>query len=146
LRPALDEDRVVLRPRLPRELGFVDVSARVGPGSIRGVYERTGPLSRYQWRLTGLATQLSVDIHPFDTRSFPLRDGERLIAEDRGDALHVSRVGRDGKAIVLARLRPSPERLANQREWDASFARAGFARPRPAGELAIRCTLPAPHP
>ena len=146
LRPALDEDRIVLRPRLPRELRFVDVSARVGPGSIRGVYERTGSLSRYQWRLSGLATQLSVDIHPFDPRSFPLRDGERLIAEDRGDTLRVSRVRGDGKAIVLATLRPSPERLANQRGWDASFARAGFARPRPAGELAIRCTLPAPHP
>jgi glycogen debranching enzyme len=146
LRPELDEDRVVLRPRLPRELRFVDVSARVGPGSIRGVYERTGSLSRYQWRLSGLATQLSVDIHPFDPRSFPLRDGERLVAEDRGDALRVSRVRGDGKAIVLATLRPSPERLAQQRGWDASFARAGFARPRPAGELAIRCTLPAPHP
>ena len=146
MRPALDEGRVVLRPRLPRDLEFVDFSARAGAGSIRGVYERTSSRSRYQWQLSGLATRLSMDIHPFEPQSFDLRDGERLIAEDRDGFLRVSRVSDSGKAIALARLRPSPERLARQREWDATFARAGFARPRPVGELAIRCTLPAPHP
>ncbi len=146
VRPALDEGRVVLRPRLPRDLEFVDFSARVGAGSIRGVYERTGSRSRYQWQLSGLATTIAMDIHPFEPHSFVLRDGERLVAEDRDDGLRVSRVTGAGKAIVLATLRASPERLARQGEWDATFARAGFARPRPAGELAIRCTLPAPHP
>ena len=146
VRPALDEDHVVVRPRLPRDLGFVDFSARVGAGSLRGVYERKGSGRRYQWQLSGLATQLSIDIHPFEPRSFALHDGERLVADERGGTLRVSRVKGGGNALVVATLRPSQERVARQREWDATFARAGFARPRPAGELAIRCTLPAPHP
>ncbi len=39
VRPALDEARITLAPRLPTAAGDVDFEARVGSGSLRGVYQ-----------------------------------------------------------------------------------------------------------
>lgn len=141
VRPELDAERIVLNPRLPAALRNVDFTARFGAGTVRGLYERRAQGHRYRWILTGLATTVIVDLGPFKPVSFVVGDGEQLIVETATDRAHATLYSADGTQKQKRSLEVSPEGQERQREWDAVFADARFATPRPPGDLSIRCTL-----
>jgi glycogen debranching enzyme len=137
VRPALDQRRVLLRPRIPASLGSVDFTARIGAGSLRGVYQRVGQDRRFHWVVDGLSTTLIVDLDRHELRSFEVHAGEQLVVEQGQDGARAALFAVDGvqrQAVVLA---PSPERRARLEQWNAVFAGTGFAGPRPLGKHSI---------
>ena len=145
VRPALDQRRVLLRPRIPASLGNVDFTARIGAGSLRGVYQSVGQQHRFHWVMDGLATTLVVDLDRYAPRSFEVRAGEQLVVEQGPDGARAALFAVDGvqrQAVVLA---PSPARRAQLERWNAVFAGTGFAKPRPLGKHSIGVSC-APDP
>jgi hypothetical protein len=140
VRPALDEARITLAPRLPTAAGDVDFEARVGSGSLRGVYQRLGTGRRYHWLLRGLDATVTVDLPGLESQSFAMRSGEQLVVDESGDATRAALHSLDGSLRQSLRFKPSIERRSRQDAWDRIFAGVGFAAPRSFDQLAIRCT------
>jgi glycogen debranching enzyme len=137
VRPALDQRRVLLRPRIPSGLGDVDFTSRIGTGSLRGVYQRVGHGRRFHWVVDGLSTTLVLDLDGYESRSIEVQAGEQLVVEQGVDGARAELFAGDGalrQTIVLA---PSPARRAQLEQWNAAFAGTGFARPRPLGKHSI---------
>ncbi len=145
VRPALDQRRVLLRPRIPASLGNVDFTVRIGAGSMRGVYQGVGQGRRFRWVLDGLSTTLVVDLDPYATRSFDVHAGEQLVVEQGPDGARATLFADDGTQRLAATLEPSPQRQAERKQWDAVFAGAEFAKPRPLGKHSIGVSC-APDP
>jgi glycogen debranching enzyme len=145
VRPALDQRRVLLRPRIPASLGNADFTSRIGAGSLRGVYQRVGQQHRFHWVLDGLSTTLVVDLDRYASRSFEVHSGEQLVVEQGPDGARAALFAVDGarrQAVVLA---PSPARRAQLEKWNAVFAGTGFAKPQPLGKYSIGVSC-APDP
>jgi glycogen debranching enzyme len=132
VRPALDDGRIELAPRLPAVFGDVDFESRIGSGSLRGVYERTAKGRSYHWVLHGLDTTVALDLPGFEPQLFMMRAGDQLVAAVSGDDASAALHSSDGKRRQLLRLNESPTRRAQQAAWDAIFAGVDFATPRPA--------------
>jgi glycogen debranching enzyme len=143
VRPALDEARITLAPRLPTAAGDVDFEARVGSGSLRGVYQLLATGRRYHWLLQGLDATVTVDLPGLELQSFAMRSGDQLVVDESAAATRAAVHSVDGKRRQSLLFEPSVERRARQEAWDSIFAGVGFATPRPFDELAIRCNPPA---
>ncbi|HET7462597.1 MAG TPA: amylo-alpha-1,6-glucosidase [Longimicrobium sp.] len=129
IQPRLSSGVVVLAPRLPAALNSVDLTARVGAGSLRGVYGRVAGGRRYTWRLGGASTGLTVDLAPYPPRTFAAAAGDVLIAEERGGRLRLRLLSAAGTVKESATLAPSAERLAEQARLDAILRGTPFAAP-----------------
>jgi len=143
VRPALDEARITLAPRLPAAAGDVDFEARVGSGSLRGSYQQLATGRRYHWLLHGLVTTVTVDLPGLEPQSFAMRSGDQLVVDESGDVTRAALHSDDGTLRQSLRFQPSIERRSQQDAWDRIFAGVGFASPRSFDQLAIRCTAPA---
>ena len=132
VRPDMLHGDVVLAPRLPAALDRVQFTVRVGAGSIDGDFDRPGGERRYVYRLRDLATRLTLDVAPYEVRSFAAAPGDALVAEVRPDGLHArleSATGAPRETVVLAR---SPARMQRQEKLVAILAGTRFAQPRAA--------------
>jgi glycogen debranching enzyme len=145
VRPALDQRRVLLRPRIPASLGNVDFTSRVGTGSLRGVYQRIGRQHRFHWVVEGLSTTLVVDLDQYAPHSFDVRAGEQLVVEQGPNGARAAVFTVDGVQRQKVTFASSPARRAQLEEWNAVFAGAGFAKPLPLGERSIGVSC-APDP
>ena len=129
VRPDLGNGEVVLAPRLPATLGAIDFSARVGSGTIRGVFDWTAGHRRYVYALRRQAARLTLDVPPYPIRSFAAAPGDQLSAEVGADGLDVRLLSSGGVLKESVRLAPSPERQRAQAALDALFAATRFASP-----------------
>jgi len=131
LRPNIADGVVTLAPRLPAGFGDVDFSARVGKGSIRGVYERRDGVARYDWVAEGVSFEARLDLPGFAVQAIPLRSGQRLsaIAGD-GPVLEITVYDADGALSRWTRLDADAARTARQDALDREFNRLRFAMPR----------------
>jgi len=129
IQPQLERGVVALKPRLPAGLGAVEFTARVGGGWIRGSYGRVTVGRPYAWVLLGTAARLTLDVTPYQTRTFAAAPGDSLVARERADGLHVRLVSAAGgvkESVVLA---PSPARSEERTRLDVLFADTRFAAP-----------------
>lgn len=130
IRPDIVAGTVTLAPRLPADFGAVDFSARVGGGSVRGVYERAGNLSRYDWVVEDVSFEARLDLPGFPLQRIPLRTGQRLsVAAQDGEALSVAVFGPDQSPVRRATVRPDRARQARQADLDRMFGGVAFAAP-----------------
>ncbi|NJD30391.1 MAG: hypothetical protein FIB04_00685 [Gammaproteobacteria bacterium] len=126
----LDHGRIELAPRLPAAFGDVDFEARVGNGSLRGVYQRTAAGRRYHWVLQGLETTVALDLPGFEPQRFSMRAGDQLVVAASGEDASASLFSADGKPRQSLRLAASATRRSQQAAWDRIFAGVDFAVPR----------------
>jgi len=142
VRPALDAARITLAPRLPTAAGDVDFEARVGSGSLRGVYSRHATGRRFHWLLQGLDAEVRVDLPGLEPQLLAMRAGDQLVVDESGDAMRATLHSADGRLRQSLHLQPSTVRRSQQEEWNRIFAGVGFATPRSFDQLAIRCSEP----
>jgi glycogen debranching enzyme len=133
VRPMLDHGRIRLAPRLPATLGDVDFEARIGAGSLRGVYQRTAAGRSYHWVLQGLDTEVVLDLPGFEPQRFATHAGDHLVVLVSGDDVGAALYSADGKRRQSLRLDASPARRSQQAAWDRIFAGVDFAVPRMPG-------------
>jgi glycogen debranching enzyme len=145
VRPALDQRRVLLRPRIPASLGNVDFTSRVGTGSLRGVYQRIGQQRRFHWVVDGLTTTLVVDLDRYGAHSFEVRAGEQLVVEQGPHGARAALFAVDGAQRQAVALAPSPAHRAQLEQWNAVFSGTRFAEPRPLDKHSIGVSC-APDP
>jgi hypothetical protein len=142
VRPALDAARITLAPRLPEAAGDVDFEARVGSGSLRGVYTQLATGRRYHWLLHGLDANVTVDLPGLAPQSLAMRAGDQLVVDESGNSARAALHSADGRLRQSLRFKASVERKSRQDAWDRMFAGVGFATPRSIDRLAIRCSEP----
>lgn len=139
VRPEMGRGEVLLAPRLPEELGAVEFSSRIGTGWLRGVYRREAGVRRYRYHLRGTAARLTLDVFPYEPRTFAAAAGDSLVAEARPDGLRVRQVSAAGTVKDEAVLPVSAARREGQARLDAILAGAAFAAPRdPASHPVMR--------
>jgi len=131
VRPDIAQGFVTLAPRLPGDFGTVDFSARIGDGSIRGVYGRHGNVTRYDWVTDGVSFEARLDLAGFALISIPLAAGQRLSVTTRdGRALDAAVYDADGGLSWRSSAQPDAARQARQAMFDRMFAGIRFAAPR----------------
>ena len=130
VRPDLMHGNVLLAPRMPVAVRAVDATVPIGHGSLQCVYESINGARRFTYRLRGQTASLTLDIAPYQARTFAVKPGDELVALVMDDGVHVT-VGATGAAptsrVLLA---PSPARQANAAFIGATLHGASFARPR----------------
>jgi glycogen debranching enzyme len=131
VRPDIADGLVTLAPRLPEGFGSVDFSARIGDGSIRGVYETRTDAVRYDWVAEGIAFEARLDLRGFPVQSVSLRAGQRLSAFTRRDAGLEIRVY-DARGALSRRTHVEPDAMLRAHEvtLDRIFDGLQFAVPR----------------
>jgi len=131
IRPEIVDGIVTLAPRLPGNFGEVDFSARIGDGSIRGVYEQRDGVTRYDWIAEGVSFEARLDLPGYAIQSIPLRPGHRLSVTDSGRRqLEIDVYESDGAPARRTLVEPNPTLLARKAELDRLFAGLRFADPR----------------
>ena len=129
IQPDLEQGVIRLAPRLPKAVGDVKFSARIGAGVLHASYELSDRGRRYTWRLQGQSAQLDLDIVPFERHSFTVAAGDTLVVEETAGGLvarHVSASGGMQERVTLA---PSAVRREQQARVDAILVGTDFARP-----------------
>ncbi|HEX9106739.1 MAG TPA: hypothetical protein VF832_05920, partial [Longimicrobiales bacterium] len=129
VRPDMLRGRVLLAPRLPAEVKRVELTMRVGAGSLRAAYDTAQGGRRFLFRLTGQPASLVLDVAPYATRAFAASAGDALLAEIRSDGLHArleSAAGAVRESVVLPL---SAERQREQAALDAILDGTRFAQP-----------------
>jgi glycogen debranching enzyme len=142
VRPAIDQGRIVLAPRMPAALGDVDFEVRIGSGSLRGAYRRAAQGRRYHWVSNGVRASVSIDLPGWDTMSLDVQPGDQLVVDQSGHTARVAWYSVDGGMRQSQPFKQSAARAAQQEHWDGILGGVGFATPRPHDQLAIRCPQP----
>jgi hypothetical protein len=123
-----------LAPRLPKAVGDVKFSARIGAGVLHASYELSDRGRRYTWRLQGQSAQLELDIVPFERHSLTVAAGDTLMVEETADGLIARHLGVGGSEQERVKLAPSAVRHEQQARVDAILVGTEFARPGVAAE------------
>jgi hypothetical protein len=134
IQPDLEQGVIRLAPRLPKAVGDVRFSARIGAGVLHASYELSDRGRRYTWRLQGQSARVDLDIVPFERHSLTVAAGDTLVVEETAGGLvarHVSASGGMQERVTLA---PSPVRREQQARVDAILVGTEFARPGVAAE------------
>jgi glycogen debranching enzyme len=132
IRPDLLHGDILLAPRLPAVLNLVEFRCRVGRGALLGSFDRVAGARRYRYRLRDQAARLTLDVAPYEVRSFAAAAGDALVAVIRPDGLHARLESATGVAKDTALLPPSLARTLRQKDLDAILAGTRFVQPRAA--------------
>ena len=131
VRPDIAEGIVTLAPRLPAGFGSVDFSARVGEGSIRGVFTQHDDVTQYDWVAEGVSFEARLSLPGYAELAIPLQSGQRLSVTDDGARGTEIRVFDAGGTLTKHRsLEPDASRRAHQAKLDGMFKELRFAAPR----------------
>jgi hypothetical protein len=131
VRPDIIGGNITLAPRLPADFGAVDFSVRIGEGSIRGVYEQHGELTRYDWVAEGVGFEARVDIPGFAVQSVPLQAGQRLsVTEREAMTLEIMVYDAEGTASIRSSAGPDARRREHEAMLEQIFDGVHFAAPR----------------
>jgi len=139
VRPDMADGVVTLAPRLPGGFGSADFSARIGDGSIRGVYAQRDDVNQYDWVAEGVSFEVRLDLPGYAVQLVPLRAGQRLSVVT-GDAsrLDIRVYEADGTPSARLNLSPDHECRARQAALDRIFEGLQFASPPSADRVPSR--------
>ena len=128
VRPDLVAGEIVLAPRLPPTVGPVDFNARVGSGSLRGVYLPGAAKASYAWECSGSPFRLVIELPGFEPLHLEVGEGDRVDVEVSGSELSWRLSAPSGEVLARGSARPDTAALEAQAGIDTIMDGVGFAR------------------
>ena len=139
VRPDIASGVVTLAPRLPADFGQVDFSARIGDGSIRGVYQQRDGVMRYDWIAEDVSFEARLDLPGYPIQSIPLRAGQSLVvAQHPPDFVETRLFDADGRLLQSFTSKPDDRFRARQDAIDQLFE---DLRPAAPGDPAVHAVM-----
>ena len=139
VRPDIASGVVTLAPRLPADFGQVDFSARIGDGSIRGVYQQRDGVMRYDWIAEDVSFEARLDLPGYAIQSIPLRAGQSLVvAQHPADFVETRLFDADGRLLQSFTSKPDDRFRARQDAIDQLFE---DLRPAAPGDPAVHAVM-----
>ncbi|TVT41622.1 hypothetical protein FNT36_09320 [Hymenobacter setariae] len=129
IRPDMPNQQLTLAPRLPAAIRQLDYRFALGASSVLAQYLRGTP-HVHSYTFQGIATQVLVDIFPFDPITVAVQPGNLLKLTATAQQLTVE-VFAESRLLSIASATPSPARLARQAQDDEALAGVAFAQPLP---------------
>ncbi len=129
VRPDLGHGQIELAPRLPRALGRLESSNRIGRGVLRSLLVRTQAGLHCVYRLDGEKAALAFDLPGYPRVSTQVTAGDRLVVDEGNHVLRFRHESQSGRRIRAWSVHTDPASLQRQQRLATLFGTVRFAQP-----------------